>query len=95
MSEPEKNNTIVVESNHREPIEIAHKKAKEVFTHVSNINSNTNGSIHFFVIVPDKEGIISAHVLLEPNIRQTFIEWCFAENEKAHAEIYKIDIIKY
>lgn len=95
MDELEKNNIVVVESTYREPIEIAHIKAKEIFTHVSNIDSSANGSIHFFIIAPDIGGPIPEQILLESKFQQTFVEWCNAENKKAQTEILKIDIIKY
>jgi hypothetical protein len=95
VNESENNTTIVVESNHREPIEIAHNKAKELYPHVSSIDSNINRSIYFFVIGPNTEVQISEHVLRESSIQQTFIEWCNAENEQAQAKIYKVDIIKH
>ena len=95
MEELDKNKTIVVESKRRVSIEIAHEKAKELFTYVSDIDSDVNERIHFFIIAPDREVQISEHGLLEPNSRQTFVDWCHAENEMAQAKIYKVDIVKY
>ena len=87
------NRTLVIESKQDFAIENAHHRATELFAQISKIES-ARGT-YSFVVMPDNQGNLSEHLLLENVAQQVFIDWCEGQNNHAGCSLYSIRQVEY
>lgn len=92
-----KSYTLVVESSRQDAIKKAHIKAKETFSHVSQIDFGIGRTIFFFVVapIPSRLNVLSKNSTMESRTQRDFMDWCECENLLLRKKIFNVAQVEY